>query len=446
MADVFISYAREDRAGAARIAAALESRQWSVWWDRELIGGQNFRRKIAEALAEARCVLVLWTQASLESNWVLDEAQDGLRRSILVPVQLADALEPPLGFRSFQTISLEGWLAGGAEPDSACLADLFRAVQRAMAGTATVEQPDFEESVCEPVPAGGLRAGKIEAERVDEDHRPAARVEPAPAPRRGTAPKTPDVPAPGPGALARWLTRARTFRPRHLVTTKAGLGALLGIVFVLNYVETQLETFLGWSPGWQAHVLESFRWFERYIDFESHDRAGSFAVGGFTLSYFGLFPLLAAIVAVELYRRESLTPFRVLSLSTAVNYAVSLPFFLLLPVRERWADPASGAMLLSDRAHRAFIELFRPFSGLDNCFPSFHTSLTVALIVLGFLYATRLSWCLAALGLTVVLSTFALGIHWLPDIAAGASLGVVSVGLARRLDLKITAWELAVRA
>ncbi len=426
MADVFISYAHEDRASAARIAAALESRDWSVWWDRQLVGGQNFRRKIAEALAEARCVIVLWTEASLESNWVLDEAQDGLRRSILVPVRLADALEPPLGFRSFQTTSLEAWLAGGGEPDSPCLAELFRAVERALEGTVPFQQLDLSGDGCATGPAGAARSDDRDLGAGKDRKEAAALPE---SPRR-------------PGVRARLLARARALRPRHLLTTRGGLAALLAIVFVLNYLETRLETSLGWSPGWQAQVLDSFRWFERHLEFESHDLAGGFAVGGFTLSYFGLFPLLAAIVAVELYRRASVAPFRVLSLSTGINYAVSLPFFVFFPIRERWADPASGAMLLSDRASSTFIELFRPFSGLDNCFPSFHTSLTVALIVLGFLYATRLPWCLAGLGLTVVLSTFALGIHWLPDIVAGAALGVVSVGLARRLDSRIRTWEL----
>ena len=34
MADIFIGYAREDRAVAAVLAKALEGCGWSVWWDR----------------------------------------------------------------------------------------------------------------------------------------------------------------------------------------------------------------------------------------------------------------------------------------------------------------------------------------------------------------------------------------------------------------------------
>lgn len=416
MSDVFISYAHQDRRIAARLAKALEGENWSVWWDRELVGGQNFRAKIAEALSEARCVVVLWSKASLRSNWVLDEAQDAQRRNVLVPVRFADSLEPPLGFRSFQTLSLAEWLENGSEIDAPCLAPLFKAVRRAVLGTACL---DSDSTECRP--------GETE---FDADR---ASSEPDPAP------PAPDA---GPSALDRLVRWARSLRPRHLLATKNGLGALVGIVFGVNYLETRLETNLGWHPSWQAHLLDSFRWFERQVDFEFHDLAGSFAVGGFTLSYFGLFPLLAAVVALEFYRAKEMTPLRVLSLSIGVNYAVSLPFFLFLPIRERWADPGSGAMLLSDRLSSMFIENIRPFSGLDNCFPSFHTSLTVALIMLGFLYATRWRWCTLGLGLTIVLSTFALGIHWLPDIIAGASLGVISVCVARRLDLKITALKL----
>jgi hypothetical protein len=36
--------------------------------------------------------------------------------------------------------------------------------------------------------------------------------------------------------------------------------------------------------------------------------------------------------------------------------------------------------------HDFLIEWFRPMSGLDNCFPSFHTSLTVVIVLTCHLY------------------------------------------------------------
>src|SRR5882762_2340843 len=104
-----------------------------------------------------------------------------------------------------------------------------------------------------------------------------------------------------------------------------------------------------------------------------------------------------------------------------------------VPVPERWAYPDSGAMLLSDRWSSTLIELLRPISGLDNCFPSTHVSFTIVIVLVGYLSRVRLRHTTTALGATIVLSTFVLGIHWIPDIVAGVAVGALSVGLARRM-------------
>ncbi len=41
MSDIFISYAREDREIAGRLAGALEAAGWSVWWDSKLRAGTS---------------------------------------------------------------------------------------------------------------------------------------------------------------------------------------------------------------------------------------------------------------------------------------------------------------------------------------------------------------------------------------------------------------------
>ena len=107
MSDIFISYAREDRPQARRIAKALE-RDWSVWWDPIIPAGQTFRKVIRDEIDKARCMVVLWSRTSVESEWVLDEASLGKRRGILVPVRI-DEVEQPLGFGEVQAADLTGW-------------------------------------------------------------------------------------------------------------------------------------------------------------------------------------------------------------------------------------------------------------------------------------------------------------------------------------------------
>jgi len=107
MSDIFISYARENRAQAERIAKAL-ARYWSVWWDPNIAAGQTFRKVIREEINKARCLVVLWSRTSVDSEWILDEASLGKRRGILVPVCI-DGVDPPLGFGEVHTADLTGW-------------------------------------------------------------------------------------------------------------------------------------------------------------------------------------------------------------------------------------------------------------------------------------------------------------------------------------------------
>ena len=62
-----------------------------------------------------RSVLVVWTEKSVNSEWVLEEAEIGKRKQILVPV-LLDEVEPPLGFGLIQAANLVAW--DGSTSDS----------------------------------------------------------------------------------------------------------------------------------------------------------------------------------------------------------------------------------------------------------------------------------------------------------------------------------------
>jgi hypothetical protein len=108
MADIFISYAREDMEAAQRLAMALEQQGWSVFWDRRIPAGRRFADIIAEQLAAARCVIALWSRAALASDWVLDEAEDARNRNVLAPAFI-ERVAPPMGFRRIHAADLVGW-------------------------------------------------------------------------------------------------------------------------------------------------------------------------------------------------------------------------------------------------------------------------------------------------------------------------------------------------
>ncbi len=116
MYDVFISYAREDKAHVKRLVDAFTAaRGWSVWWDQRLRSGERFPREIQDALSNSRCVLVVWSPHSVESDWVCAEATEGWQRGILLPLQVQEC-EPPLPFRQTETADFSDWNGSETAP------------------------------------------------------------------------------------------------------------------------------------------------------------------------------------------------------------------------------------------------------------------------------------------------------------------------------------------
>jgi hypothetical protein len=108
MTEIFISYAKDDRSDAGELAAFLKEQGYSAWWDRELVGGEQFATIIARALARSKVTIVIWTLSSIESDWVIDEADTARKAKKLIPVRAddLDVEQIPLSFRRLQTIQL----------------------------------------------------------------------------------------------------------------------------------------------------------------------------------------------------------------------------------------------------------------------------------------------------------------------------------------------------
>lgn len=115
MIDIFLSYASVDRPRVRVLAEVLEREGWSVWWDRIIPIGKAFDEAIESALAEARCVVVVWSQASIRSQWVRSEANDALDRGVLVPV-LIEEVRIPLAFRRLQAAHMIDWQGETSHP------------------------------------------------------------------------------------------------------------------------------------------------------------------------------------------------------------------------------------------------------------------------------------------------------------------------------------------
>jgi adenylate cyclase len=111
VADVFLSYARPSAAMAGRIAAELREQGYSVWFDEELPAHRAYADMIAAELDAARAVLVLWSDAAVQSQWVRSEANRAREKRNLVQARM-DSARLPMPFDQIQCAAL-GWNLDG---------------------------------------------------------------------------------------------------------------------------------------------------------------------------------------------------------------------------------------------------------------------------------------------------------------------------------------------
>ena len=249
---------------------------------------------------------------------MIDEAESGKQNGRLVSVRIDD-VEMPLGFRQLQAATLVDW------PGDVEHAEFQLLIRR-------LQSPHSVRS--RPCGQALARAASGQPPR-------------AVRPRRGDP------------ARARLALRHPSAEPT----------LLLAVVFLVNYIQTSVDAALtprslGVEAGYP--IADAFQWFERYLSFELHDTTSAIAYYGYSASYFLIFPVLCLSVAWALARKKDPRPYQAVSLAVAIDYAVSLPFFIFFPVPERWSSPVTEAMLLSDKVSDKLIEFVRPMSGLDN--------------------------------------------------------------------------------
>jgi hypothetical protein len=130
VADIFVSYSKKDWDRVSTLVTVLEARGLSIWWDREIGAGSDFRDVIDQQIRDARCMVVVWSTNANASKWVRDEADEGARRGILVPV-LIDRVLPPMGFRSYQAADLTDWKGEG---DASVIQQLLADIEPVLKG------------------------------------------------------------------------------------------------------------------------------------------------------------------------------------------------------------------------------------------------------------------------------------------------------------------------
>lgn len=231
-----------------------------------------------------------------------------------------------------------------------------------------------------------------------------------------------------PFAAAAVFVRKLYRSPKHLIFFMSLL-----LIMALNKFELRLEAALsvpadltgalaGWEGGWQGAL-------QRALESPSLTLICAF----FYLVVFQGF-MVASLIVYARAGNDKL--YYALCFALLLNYLIAVPFYLFVPVREAWAA-APGVRFLMLDAFPSFETQYRRLSGLDNCFPSLHTSISVTMALLAFRSGSR-RWAIfgAANAAVILFSIFYLGIHWATDMFAGLILATVVVAVG----LKVGAW------
>jgi len=214
MVDIFISYASENRDRVRPLAHALEKHGWSVWWDRDIPPGKTYALVIEEAIEAAKCVVVLWSNESVASDWVQNEAAEGARKKILVPA-LIDAVTIPFEFRRIQAAGLTDWNADSSHGGLTVLMDAITAIVAPRRKEDKPAQPP-QDSESQAGPKSEFDVAKEGARTVPHESE-IARPGPEIAPQTSVEPSSP---------------ARRSTMPSSKLAIASGVGILLVVVFL----------------------------------------------------------------------------------------------------------------------------------------------------------------------------------------------------------------------
>ncbi len=226
MADVFVSYKREEVAVAELISRMITEEGYSVFHDIGVQGikaGETWDKRLEAELEQARCCVVLWSRASVESDNVRSEARRAHARGILVPAKIG-ACSPPIGLDGVQAADLIGWTGDRAYAQWRFLVDrgialkVGRRSEQTSAAEPTKKPTYTEASKLDRRAVFASGAAAVAAASIGA----VAYFTRSDRPNDGPAPQSSDLPAPVRRSAADYWSTSSTIEARSVLTRHGG--------------------------------------------------------------------------------------------------------------------------------------------------------------------------------------------------------------------------------
>jgi TolB-like protein len=112
VADIFVSYKRDERESVEFLADELRELGFGVWFDASMTAGDAFNDEIEREARGAKVILVCWSPSARDSRWVKAEAMIGFEQDKLAAIYVAgpDGFVPPAPFNTTHAEDLRSWL------------------------------------------------------------------------------------------------------------------------------------------------------------------------------------------------------------------------------------------------------------------------------------------------------------------------------------------------
>jgi hypothetical protein len=170
MADVFVSYKREEREKVQGLVKALERLELNVWFDYDLAAGDAFGREINAQLGTAKAAIVCWSKSAVESDWVHAEADKARSLGTYASIVLEDC-ELPVPFNALHAADLSTWSGAMRHDGFRQLIDKLAKLTKMPLATRYAKACDEEENAAERELA---KQGAVESEPEAEPETSAA--------------------------------------------------------------------------------------------------------------------------------------------------------------------------------------------------------------------------------------------------------------------------------
>ncbi|REE84328.1 PAP2 superfamily protein [Paenibacillus taihuensis] len=222
---------------------------------------------------------------------------------------------------------------------------------------------------------------------------------------------------------------------RELIFNRKYMLHFVALILILfcNKFELQIESHMK-----QAHDFATlFQSIEgNFVSTLQHTFENKYLTPILAFMYVVVFQaMLIASIAIYTNRSKDRMMFYAICYAIMINYLVAIPFYLFFPVSEVWYhDPQHVRFLMLD-AFPDFENQYRALSGLNNCFPSLHTSISVTLAILAVRSGIkRWAWFCSISAAIIIFTIFYMGIHWLIDMCGGLVLATIAATVGMKLS------------